>query len=125
MGLFDSLLGNATEVNLDELKQEFEPVLVDGEVIESAFQVFRDKWIFTNKRLILLDVMGVSGNKREYMSIPYGSILRFSIVTAGGFLDGDCEMKLWVKGMPEPMVKEFKKNIDIKGLQRTLASYIL
>ena len=86
--------------------------------------VFRDKWVFTNKRLILLNIQGLTGSKREYLTIPYHSIIRFSIETAGT-LDEDCEMKLWIRGMAEPLQKEFKRNTDIKGLQRALASNIL
>ena len=124
MALFDKLMGNASAVNLADLSNEFSTILIDGEIIESAFAVFRDKWVFTNKRLILLDVQGMTGSKREYLTIPYSSVVRFSIETAGT-LDDDCEMKLWVKDMQEPLVKEFKRNTDIKGLQRALASNIL
>ena len=124
MALFDKLMGNASAVNLADLTNEFSTILIDGEIIESAFAVFRDKWVFTNKRLILLDIQGMTGSKREYLTIPYSSVIRFSIETAGT-LDDDCEMKLWVKDMQEPLVKEFKRNTDIKGLQRALASHIL
>ena len=124
MSLFDKLMGNASAVNLADLTVEFSAILIEGEVIESAFAVFRDKWVFTNKRLILLDIQGMTGSKREYLTIPYSSVIRFSIETAGT-LDDDCEMKLWVKDMQEPLVKEFKRDTDIKGLQRALASHIL
>lgn len=124
MALFDKLMGNASSVNIDELSAEFATILVQGEVIESAFAVFRDKWVFTNKRPILLDIQGLTGSKREYMTIPYRSVDRFCIETAGT-LDDDCEMKIWIKGMAEPLEKEFKRNTDIKGLQRALASHIL
>lgn len=124
MGLLNNLLGNATEVNTESLEQEFAPILCDGEIMESAYQVFRDKWIFTNKRLIMLDVQGVTGSKREYHSIPYSSIVQFSVETAGT-LDDDCEMKIWVKGLELPIKKEFGRKIDVKGIQRSLASHLL
>lgn len=124
MSLIDKLMGNASAVNLAELTNEFSTILVEGEIIESAFVVFRDKWVFTNKRLILLDIQGLTGSKREYLTIPYHSIIRFSIETAGT-LDDDCEMKIWIRGMAEPLKKEFKRNTDIKGLQRALASNVL
>ena len=98
--------------------------LPTGEEIESAFAIFRDKWIFTNKRLILLDVQGISGSKREYMTIPYRSIDRYCVETAGSF-DDDCEMKIWIKGMAEPIIKEFSRKIDVKGLQRALSIHVL
>ena len=124
MSLFDKLMGNAAAVKVEDLANEFGPILIDGEEIESAFVVWRDKWVFTNKRLILLDIQGLTGSKREYMTIPYRSVDRYSIETAGTF-DDECEMKLWIKGMAEPLVKEFKRNTDIKGLQRALSSHVL
>lgn len=124
MSILNNLFGNATEVDIEELRKEFGEILINGEEIETAFRIFRDKWVFTNKRLIMLDVQGVTGSKREYRSIPYHSIDQFSVETGGTF-DDDCEMKLWIKGMHEPLKKEFKRNIDVKALQRMLAKHIL
>ena len=124
MSIINNLFGNATEVDTEKLQSEFGEIIIDGEEIEAAFKIFRDKWVFTNKRLIMLNVQGVTGSKREYHSIPYSSITHFSIETGGTF-DGDCEMKLWVRGLSSPMVKEFKRDLDIKGLQRMLAKHIL
>ena len=124
MSLLNNLFGNATEVDIEELRKEFGEILINGEEIETAFRIFRDKWVFTNKRLIMLDVQGVTGSKREYRSIPYHSIDQFSVETGGTF-DDDCEMKLWIKGMHEPLKKEFKRNVDVKALQRMLAVHIL
>ena len=124
MSLLNNLFGNATEVDVEELRTEFGEILVDGEEIEAAFRIFRDKWVFTNKRLIMLNVQGVTGSKREYRSIPYRSIDQFSVETGGTF-DDDCEMKLWIKGMHEPLKKEFKRNVDVKALQRMLAKHIM
>ena len=97
MGLFDSFMGNASKINKEELAREFSPMLADNEHIEQAFAVFRDKWVFTNRRLIILNVQGMTGKKREYMSIPYRSIVRYSIETAGTF-DLDAELKIWLSG---------------------------
>ena len=124
MSILNNLFGNATEVDIEELRKEFGEILIDGEEIEAAFRIFRDKWVFTNKRLIMLNVQGVTGSKREYRSIPYHSIDQFSVETGGTF-DDDCEMKLWIKGMHEPLKKEFKRNVDVKALQRMLAKHIL
>ncbi len=124
MSILNNLFGNATEVDVEELRKEFGEILVDGEEIEAAFRIFRDKWVFTNKRLIMLNVQGVTGSKKEYRSIPYHSIDQFSVETGGTF-DDDCEMKLWIKGMHEPLKKEFKRNVDVKALQRMLAKHIL
>ena len=124
MSILNNLFGNATEVDIEELKKEFGEILINGEEIETAFRIFRDKWVFTTKRLIMLDVQGVTGSKREYRSIPYHSIDQFSVETGGTF-DDDCEMKLWIKGMHEPLKKEFKRSVDVKSLQRMLAMHVL
>ncbi len=124
MSLLNHLFGNASEVNINELKNEFGDILIPEEEIVAAFRIFRDKWVFTNKRMIMLDVQGVTGSKRDYHSVPYHSIDHFSVETSGT-LDGDCEMKLWIKGMSEPLKKEFKRDVDVKSLQRILATYVL
>lgn len=123
MSFLSNLMGNATELNPAELQAEFGNVLFDGENIEAAFKIFRDKWVFTNKRLIMQDVQGMTGSKKEYHSVPYRSITHFLVETAGSF-DADCEIEIWVSGSPTSLKKELKKGIDVIGLQKTLASYI-
>ena len=123
MGLLSNLMGNASEVDPKELENEFTDILSDQEKIEAAFKIFRDKWVFTNKRLIMQDVQGMTGKKKEYHSVPYKSITHFLVETAGSF-DADCEIKIWISGNPKPLEKELKKGIDVIGLQKILASYI-
>ena len=124
MSLLNAILGNASEMKLDDLQQEFREILIPNETIEAAYKLIRDKWVFTNRRLIILNVQGVTGSKREYHSVPYHSITQFAVETSGTF-DEDCELKLWIRGLKEPLVKEFKRGTDIKGLQRVLASHLL
>lgn len=123
MGFLNSIIGNATEVDLSELQKEFSELLAQGEVVVTAFVIFRDKWVFTNKRLIMLNIQGLTGSKREYHSLPYKSISQYSIETAGTLGD-DCEMKIWVYGQSEPYVKDFGRNVDVRALQRVLANHI-
>lgn len=124
MGLLDNLMGNATEVKASDVQTELSSVLCDGEQVERAFKVFRDQWIFTTKRLIILDVQGVTGSKKDYHSIPYKSVQHFSVETSGTF-DDDCEMKIWVAGQAEPIKQEFSTKIDIKALQLLFANHVL
>ncbi|MBE6196958.1 MAG: PH domain-containing protein [Rikenellaceae bacterium] len=124
MSLLNAILGNASEIKREDLLREFAEILVEGESIEAAYKLIRDKWVFTNKRLIVVNVQGVTGTKREYHSIPYRSINQFAVETSGTF-DEDCELKLWIKGAKEPLIREFKRGTDIKGLQRTLATHLL
>lgn len=123
MGFLHGLIGNASEVDVKELQAELTAFLIEDEAIETAFKLIRDYFVFTNKRLILIDKQGVTGKKVEYTSIPYHSIGHFSIETAGHF-DLDSEMKLWIKGHPHPITKDFKKGSNIEGVQKTLAHHI-
>jgi hypothetical protein len=124
MGLLDGLLGNASEVDPESVREEFSRILAVGEKIEKAYQLFRDVFLFTDKRLILVDKQGLTGSKVEYHSLPYRAITHFSIETAGSF-DLDAELKIWVSGSPNPVQKQFNKRLDIYELQSVLAAYVL
>ena len=123
MGLFNSILGNASQVNIDEIKAQFENVLVENENIEAAFSLFRDKMVFTNKRIIFLDKQNVTGSKKEYLSVPYHAVSVFSVESAGTF-DADAEIKLWVREIGK-VTKKVGKSTDTMQIQKILASYIL
>ncbi len=34
-------------------------------------------------------------------------------------------MKIWIKGMHEPIKKEFKRDINVKELSRVLADHVM
>ena len=124
MGLFDALLGNASEVDTGKLEDTILPLLVSGEQIEHGFRLVRDLIIFTNKRLILVDKQGLSGKKQEVLSIPYGSIVKFSKENAGR-MDRDAEVKVWVRGEGTPLELQFRKGTDLNPVYRVLSEYIL
>lgn len=124
MGIFDGLMGNASEVNVAEVQREFAKVLAPSEQIEKAYKLIRDLFIFTNKRLILVDRQGLTGKKVDYHSIPYRNITHFSIETAGHF-DLDAELKIWISGSAEPLEKQFNRSLNIYELQSVLAEYVL
>ncbi|MBK0369861.1 PH domain-containing protein [Flavobacterium agrisoli] len=125
MGLFSALLGNAGTVNQDDLLKKYGQLLTDTETIELGFKLIRDTFIFTNKRLILVDKQGITGSKIEYTSIAYKSISRFSIETAGT-LDLDAELKIWVSSEQNPSIrKQFNKSVNVYEVQKLLAHHVL
>lgn len=124
MGLLSGILGNAGVVEAEKLRSDYGQLIVDGETIEVGFQVIRDTFVFTNKRLILVDIQGLTGKKIEYLSIPYNKITKFSIETAGTF-DLDAELKLWIGSDPAPLEKKFNKKVNIYDLQKVLATHVL
>ncbi|RVT72337.1 PH domain-containing protein [Flavobacterium sufflavum] len=125
MGLFSALLGNAGTVSQEELQKDYGKLLIDGEEIELGFKLIRDTFIFTNKRLILVDKQGLTGSKIEYKSISYKSISRFSIETAGTF-DLDAELKIWVSSEQIPSIKkQFNKSVNVYDVHNVLATHVL
>jgi hypothetical protein len=125
MGLLNKLLGNSSQVSVEELNKKYHKLICDGETIELGFKLIRDTFIFTTKRLILIDVQGLTGSKVEYKSLPYKSISRFSLETSGTF-DLDAELKIWISSENEPSVsKKFNKSIDVYEVQKYLASKLV
>jgi len=125
MGLLSSLLGNAGAVDQEKLKVDYGQLLVDNEEIEIGFKLVRDTFIFTNKRLILVDKQGLTGKKVEYKSITYKSISRFSIETSGTF-DLDAELKIWISSEQVPSIsKKFNKSVNVYDVHKVLSQYVL
>ncbi|HKJ48710.1 MAG TPA: PH domain-containing protein [Christiangramia sp.] len=125
MSILSSLLGNAGVIDKSTLQEKYGKLLIPSEEIEAGFKIIRDTFIFTNKRLILVDVQGLTGSKIEYFSVLYKSITRFSVETAGSF-DLDAELKIWISGEQTPSIsKRFNKKVDIYEVQKLLAEFTL
>lgn len=124
MGLFDALLGNASDAAPDAVARELAPLLIEGERVERAFILYRDLMVFTDRRLVLVDKQGLTGSKVETHCIPYRSIVSFSIETAGTF-DLDAELRLWLAGRPAPLAYKFGRKMDASALLRLLAAHTL
>lgn len=122
MGLFNGIIGNASEVDINKVSQEYDRILGASERIEKAYKLIRDMIIFTNKRLIIVDKQGLTGKKIEYRSIPYRAITNFSVETAGHF-DLDAELKIYISGMSMPIEKTFSSGCNIYEVQAILAEY--
>jgi hypothetical protein len=124
MGILNALLGNASEVTIESASKEFEPILIEGEVIEKAFRLVKDMFVFTNKRLILVEKQLV-GSKVDYLSIPYKNIKKFSKESAG-ILDMDADLKIWLNNDNEPISKQFgKSGNNINEVYRILSKHTL
>ena len=123
MGLLDGLMGHASKIDVADVASEFAQVLAPGERVEHAYQVLRDYFVFTDRRLVLVDKQGITGRKVEYHSIPYRSITHFSVETAGHF-DLEAELKIWISGTIEPVSKQFGRGLSIYEVQGVLASYL-
>jgi hypothetical protein len=123
VGLLDGLLGHASEIEPAKIQAEFAPLLAPTEKVVKAYKLIRDFFVLTDLRLVLVDKQGKTGAKIEYHSIPYHSITHFSIETAGHF-DLDAELRIWIRGSAEPIVKEFSKKVNVYQVQSILAAFV-
>ena len=98
-------------------------LLIGGEEILNVFSSSRDCVVFTNKRLIAVNVQGLTGSKKDYTSLPYNKIQTFSVETAGTF-DRDAELEIWFSGLGKVKF-EFSKGTDITEIARIIAYYTI
>jgi Bacterial PH domain len=122
MGLLSGMLGLSSEADVDQVESQLEKILIPGEKVEMAYKLVRDMTVLTNRRIILVDKQGVTGKKTEYISIPYKSIVKFTVETAGHF-DLDADVKLWLSSHREPTTLELRKSGDISQLVQTIAKH--
>lgn len=105
------------------LAGELQPLLVDGEDVLLAFKGMRDSVVFTTKRLISINVQGLTGKKRDYSSLPLNRIQAWSVETAGTF-DLDSELDLWFSGLGRVRL-EFKGSVDIRQISQIIGNHVL
>ncbi len=99
------------------------PMLAEGEQIISMYQGIRDEVLFTNKRIISINVQGMTGKKKDFTSLPYSKIQAYSVETAGMF-DLDSELELWFSGLGKVKF-EFISNCNVADICRIISSYVL
>jgi len=102
-------------------------ILLDDEKVLMAFKAGRDTSVFTNLRIITIDVQGLSGRKIEYTSLPYHSIRSWSVTTAGCW-DQDTELNLHTKNRwhMAKIEMDFRTGkADIQQINRFLSALII
>lgn len=98
-------------------------LLIDGESIFASFKGMRDMTMFTNKRIIAVNVQGITGKKVDFTSLPYSKVQAFSLESAGTF-DLDTELELWFSGLGKVRF-EFNSKFDVKAFSKFLGGYLL
>ena len=121
MGLLSGLLGHASDVTPEQATKELDGILLPDEPIHVAFRVLRDLFVFTDRRLVLVNKQGITGSKVEHLVVPYRAITAYSVESAGTF-DMDTELKIWISGRPDPIQKTLKRGANIRGIQAAIAS---
>ena len=116
---------NLKPISTDAVRDEVAGLLIDGEEVVMAFQTVRDQLLFTNKRIISIDVQGITGKRKSFSTLPYSKIQYFSIQTPG-FAELFSDSELFIMFSNSFTAKfEFKGNVDIGKIGRMISEYVL
>jgi Bacterial PH domain len=119
MGFF-----SAHEIDPADIQRDYVGILLPDEQVITAFKTVRDTVFLTTLRFVLVDIQGLTGSKKNVLSIPYRSIVAFSVESAGTF-DLDSDLKLHVTGGVPPVIVKISKKADPQAVLRTLAEYVI
>ncbi len=119
----DGFFAKLRKVKDDEFGKVISDFMVDGETVVGAYKSVRDGVVFTNKRIIAINVKGLTGKKQDYTSIPYSKISTFSLETAG-FFDIDSELEVFMSGVGK-LKFEFTGNTNVKEICKIISQFAL
>ena len=104
-----------------EVPEDASELLLKDERAVAAYATIRDVALFTNKRLLIKDVQGLTGKKVEIYSLPYSSILAWSSENAG-MLDINAEIEIWT--LAGKIKINLKRDINIRRFDKLIASFM-
>lgn len=102
---------------------DVQPLLINGEQVISAYKAMRDYCVFTTKRVIAVNVQGMTGKKKDFTSLPYSKVSAYSVETSG-VLDMDSELEMYFSGLGKVKF-EFSGASDIVRIGQIISTFIL
>ena len=117
------LFARLKKVNVNEFARILNFLMIEGESVIAAYRSVRDGVVFTNKRIIAINIQGMTGKKQDYTSIPYSKISTFSLETAGVF-DLDSELQIYLSGVGR-VDFQFTQSTDVKEICRAISRFTL
>jgi len=107
----------------DEYAEHVKALLLEGEQVIAAYKSMRDGVVFTTRRIIAVNVQGITGSKKDFTSLPYKNIVAYSVETSGTF-DLDSELEIYFSSLGKVKF-EFSGKTSIVDISRTISSYVL
>ncbi|MDX1490811.1 MAG: PH domain-containing protein [Pseudohongiellaceae bacterium] len=98
-------------------------LLLEGETIVDSYKSMRDGVVFTNKRIISVNVQGITGSKKDYTSLPYKNIVAYSVETAGTF-DLDSELEIYFSSLGKVKF-EFTGKTEVVAISKYISQHLL
>ena len=116
---------NLKPIDVGAVRSEVNGLLIFGEEVIAAFQTVRDQLVFTNERIISIDVQGLTGKRKSFTSMPYSKVQFFSIQTPGfAELIPDSELTLtFTNGFVATF--EFKGGVNIGEIGRKISEFVM
>lgn len=111
------------QISNEEIINQISPLLISGEVVISSYKAMRDFVVFTSKRVIAVNVQGITGTKKDFTSLPYSKIQAYSVETAGTF-DLDSELEMYFSALGKVKF-EFKGASDIVKIGQIISEFVL
>ena len=107
----------------EDYAEKVADLLVEGETVVDSFKSMRDGVVFTSKRLIVVNVQGVTGSKKDFSSLPYSKVVAYSIETSGT-LDIDSELELYFSAVGKVKF-EFSGKTNMVEISRVISERAL
>lgn len=123
---FSNSVFKLRSISESDVIKDIRTFMLPDENIVSAFQSGRDQVVFTDKRIIALDVKGITGSRKEFSTLPYSKIVHFTVQTPG-FLEFNNDSEL-VVAYPNGALIQFEfsgGNVNILQIAQIISRYVL
>ncbi|OPX54391.1 PH domain-containing protein [Aquipseudomonas campi] len=106
-----------------EYAEKITALLLDNEEIIDSYKSMRDGVVFTSKRIIAVNVQGLTGSKKDFTSIPYKNIVAYSVETSGTF-DLDSELEIYLSSVGKVKF-EFTGKTSMVEISKHISKHLL
>ena len=102
-----------TMVGNDTFRSQVTPILTEDEAIISTYKGIRDGVVFTTKRIIAINVQGITGKKKDFTSMPYSKIQVYSVVCSILTVNWSCGSPVLAKSSSSsPVIPMYPKSVN-------------